>query len=254
MTKPTQAASTTRGDDGEPADRRRTRPRSTTADSVIAEAIDRSMPAVATTNVWPIASTIRMADDVSIDSRLPGAQERRIEQPGRRSPARTRVIGAAQAARLAGSSTAAPPGRSSAGLGSAVAARVRGRPRRCVIWRAPRTDPRTGAAGLGCRGQRGLDVGLRDDLHRCLDIGGQRLPCDGGLHASTPIAPITYGNCATTRVDAAALDRLERVLVAVDADDLDRPGLARVGDRLGTPSPMSSLATKNALEVRVGAS
>ena len=42
-----------------------------TAASVIAEAIDRSMPAVATTNVCPMASTIRMAAEVSIDVRFP---------------------------------------------------------------------------------------------------------------------------------------------------------------------------------------
>ena len=76
----------------------------TTAASVIADAIDRSMPAVATTKVCPSASTIRMAADVSIDSMLP-----RLKKVGlstwKTIVSTTSAIGAAHAARLAGSRT-----------------------------------------------------------------------------------------------------------------------------------------------------
>jgi hypothetical protein len=43
----------------------------TTAARVIADATDKSMPAVAMTKVWPIASTIRIAAATSIDWMLP---------------------------------------------------------------------------------------------------------------------------------------------------------------------------------------
>jgi hypothetical protein len=44
---------------------------STTAPNVMTEAMDKSMPAVATTKVWPTASTTRMALACSIASMLP---------------------------------------------------------------------------------------------------------------------------------------------------------------------------------------
>ena len=79
LTRPTSSPVTTAATTAASRPASNTMPKITAA-SVIADAIDRSMPAVATTNVCPIASTIRMADDVSIDVRLPEAQERRVER------------------------------------------------------------------------------------------------------------------------------------------------------------------------------
>ena len=79
LTRPTRSPVTTAATTAASRPASNTIPKITAA-SVIADAIDRSIPAVATTNVCPMASTIRMADDVSIDVRLPEAQERRVER------------------------------------------------------------------------------------------------------------------------------------------------------------------------------
>ena len=108
LTRPTRSPVTTAATTAASRPASNTMPKITAA-SVIAEAIDRSIPAVATTNVWPIASTIRMADEVSIDVRLP-----RLRNVGlsawKTIASTTSAIGAAQVARFAGSSTARQPG------------------------------------------------------------------------------------------------------------------------------------------------
>ena len=51
------------------------------AQSVIVDATDRSMPAVAITKVCPTDEMMRIAAATSIDSMFPGGEERRVQRP-----------------------------------------------------------------------------------------------------------------------------------------------------------------------------
>src|SRR3954471_15328044 len=223
------------------------------------EATERSMPAVATTNVCPTARTTRIALACRMASMLPVV--RNVESSAPKTRTRTsRAAGAASSGHGAAGSRwpALVVVVLGGGLGGVIVAVME--TFSFAVSGTARPLLRQAVEGVVEGRERGRELGdrlvgdvLRDERGRCLDGGGQLLAVHGGLagldaHGAEGVRVLRDG-CR----QPASLDCLECVLVAVDGDDGDLAGLLGVGDRTGDAQPHVVVRGEEALEVRVGA-
>src|SRR4051812_33659760 len=215
------------------------------------------MPAVATANVWPIASTISTADAASTDSMLSAV--RKTSEISPKTMSRTMNAGmTVHSAQKPGSrrrprSSSIARGSSVAGSGAAGAA-----PFWMVVSLISATDQRRErvVVGVDRLGEvlRGLgDVVLGDDLDGRLDVGRQLLALRGGEAGLNAELADRVRVLRDRGGHVAGLDRLQRVFDAVDADDRHVALLAGVLDRLGDAERHLVVGREEALDVRVGA-
>src|SRR4051794_1013927 len=216
------------------------------------------MPAVATANVWPIASTISTAEAASTDSMLFDVRKTSESRP--KTMSRTTNAGmTVHSAQKPGSLTR--PRSSSIARGSSVegaGAAAGAAPFWMVVSLISATDQRGErvVVGVDRLGEvlRGLgDVVLGDDLDGRLDVGRQLLALRGGEAGLDAELADRVRVLRDGRGEVAGLDRLQRVLDAVDADDRDLALLAGVLDRLGDAERHLVVGGEEALDVRVGA-
>src|SRR5919108_3369290 len=238
---------------------------SMTAPRVMVDATDRSMPAVAITNVCPTARTTRIAAATSIASTLPTVRNAGVAMKKTMDNA-TRPTPAAQSAKkptsrsraVSGSVSLTPtavfvsdmmllccrrPGtgstRSPGAVRSSAGQRLEG-----VVEGAERL----GEAADGLVG----DV-LGDQQHRGLDVGGELLAGRGGLARLHAHLPDRVRVLRDRGRQLTLADGLEGVLDPVHADDLDLAGLAGVLDRPDDAEPHVVVGGEEALEPGLGA-
>src|SRR5215216_3422935 len=189
---------------------------STTPESVSTDPIERSMPAVATANVCPIASTIRTADAASTDSML--SPVRKTSEISPKTTIRTMNAGmTVHSAQKPGSLIR--PRSSSIARGSASGRAAAAAPPPAVVvgllMSAPDQRGERVVVGLDRLREVLLSLGhvvLVDDLHRRLDVGRKLLALRGGEAGLDPQLTDRVRILGHRGRHVAGLDRVQRVL------------------------------------------